>query len=180
MMQIDENTTIEEIGCLVCQKLKDKGIETFLSGGAVVTIYTHNQYESFDLDFVSYGDRKKIKEIMISLGFTQNTSRLFIHPKSKYFVEFPGKSMEIGDEIIKEFSERTTNGNTLVLLTPTDCVKDRLAAYIHWNDQQGLVQAAMVAKAQLVSLEKIEKFCINEGSAEAYKKFLKKLKSPVP
>jgi len=177
MIQISETTTIEEIGSLVCQKLKDSGIETFLSGGAVVSIYTYNQYESFDLDFVSYGDRKKIKEIMLTLGFTQDTSRLFIHPKSKYFVEFPGKSMEIGDEIIKEFSERTTNGNTLILLTPTDCVKDRLAAYIHWNDQQGLIQAVMVAKAQPVSLEKIKKFCTTEGSPSTYARFLSKLET---
>lgn len=60
MISINENTSIEEIGALVCQKLREAGIETFLSGGAVVTIYTHNQYESYDLDFVSYGDRKKL------------------------------------------------------------------------------------------------------------------------
>ena len=176
-MKINEETTIEEIGALVCQSLKDAGIETFLAGGAVVSIYTKNQYESYDLDFVSYGDRKKIKEVMITLGFTQDTSRLFIHPLSKYFVEFPGKSMEIGDEIIKEFSERTSNGNTLILLTPTDCVKDRLAAYIHWNDRQGLIQAVMVTKAQTVNLEKIKSFCINEGNEKAYEDFLAKLKS---
>jgi hypothetical protein len=176
MTEISHKSTIEEIAALVCQKLLEAGIETFLSGGAVVSIYTHNQYESYDLDFVSYGDRKKIKAIMIGLGFKQDTSRLFIHPNSKYFVEFPGKSMEIGDEIIKEFSERTNNGNKLLLLTPTDCVKDRLAAYIHWNDQQGLVQAVMVAKAQPVSLDKIEKFCIFEGNHLAYSKFIEELK----
>ena len=30
-------------------------------------------------------------------------------------------------------------------MTPTDSVKDRLAAYYHWNDQQALEQAIMVA-----------------------------------
>ena len=145
-MKITEITAIQEIAAIVCQKLEDAGIETFLSGGAVVSIYTQNKYESYDLDFVSYGDRKKIKIVMIGLGFTQDSSRLFIHPHSKYFVEFPGKSMEVGDEIVKEFSERIVDGNRLVMLTPTDCVKDRLAAYIHWKDQQGLVQAAMVAR----------------------------------
>ncbi len=175
-MKISEITTIQEIAAIVCQKLEDAGIETFLSGGAVVSIYTHNKYESYDLDFVSYGDRKKIKTVMIELGFTQDSSRLFIHPHTKYFVEFPGKSMEVGDEIIKEFSERMIDGNRLVMLTPTDCVKDRLAAYIHWKDQQGLVQAAMVAKAQPVNFQKIELFCTNEGSPEAYQKFLNELK----
>jgi len=34
----------------------------------------------------------------------------------------------------------------LCLLTPTDCVKDRLAAYFFWNDLQSLGQAVMVVK----------------------------------
>lgn len=85
--------------------------------------------------------------------------------------------MEVGDEVIKEFSERVTNGNTLVLLTPTDCVKDRLAAFIHWKDQQGLVQAVMVAKAQPISLEKIKKFCASEGNLSAYEQFIARLRT---
>lgn len=175
MNSITNKTSIEEIGAIVCQALLDQGIETFLSGGAVVSIYTNNKFESFDLDFVSYGDRKKIKQVMLNLGFTQDISRLFIHPKSQYFVEFPGKSMEIGDEIIKDFSERTVGNNKLILLTPTDCVKDRLAAYIHWNDPQGLVQAVMVATAQSVNLEKIKSFCKKEGSEKSFDDFLKLL-----
>ena len=175
-MKITEITTIQELAAIVCQKLEDAGIETFLSGGAVVSIYTQNKYESYDLDFVSYGDRKKIKMVMLELGFSQDTSRLFIHPLTKYFVEFPGKSMEVGDEIIKEFSERIVDGNRLVMLTPTDCVKDRLAAYIHWKDQQGMVQAVMVAKAQPVNFQKVKLFCTNEGSPATYQLFLNELK----
>jgi hypothetical protein len=175
MNTINENTSIEELGAIVCQSLRDANIETFLSGGAVVSIYTKNQYESFDLDFVSYGDRKEIKQIMLKLGFTQDSSRLFIHPQSKFFVEFPGKSFEVGNEIIRDFSQRVINGNTLFLLTPTDCVKDRLAAFIHWNDKQGLDQAVMVAKNQPVSLEKIKRFCMSEGRAEAFEEFKRML-----
>ena len=134
MISITEQTTIEEMGAIVCQALRDKGIDAFLSGGAVVSIYTENKYESFDLDFVSLGERKKIKVTMEGLGFAQEKSRLFIHPHSKYYVEFPGSSVAIGEELITEYSERIVNGNHLKLLTPTDCIKDRLAAFIHWNE----------------------------------------------
>jgi hypothetical protein len=176
-MRIHPGSTLQEIGAMVCEKLRSAGIESFLSGGAVVSIYTQNKFESFDLDFVSFGDRKKIKSLMLELGFTQDASRLFFHPDSKYFVEFPGKSMAIGDEVIKEFSETLVNGNRLVMLTPTDCIKDRLAAYIHWKDPQGLIQAVMVAKTQPFVLDRIKKFCSNEGSPEAYLRFIEALQT---
>lgn len=72
-MKITSKSTLEEIGAYVCQALKDQGIDAFLSGGAVVSIYTNNKYESFDLDFVSFADRKKIKEVMLKLGFTKKS-----------------------------------------------------------------------------------------------------------
>jgi hypothetical protein len=172
-MKITKKTSIEDLGALVCQSLKDAGIEAFLSGGAVVSIYSNNKYESYDLDFVSFGDRKKIKSVMESLGFSQKKSRHFTHPNTPYFVEFPGTSMMIGDQKIVEFNEIKRHANVLKLLTPTDCVKDRLAAYIHWNDYQGLEQAVLVAKIQGAKLRAIREFCKLEGNIQAFDDFKK-------
>lgn len=173
---ITKATTIEQLGAIVCQSLKDADIDCFLSGGAVVSIYSNNKYESYDLDFVSFGDRKAIKTIMEGLGFRQDKSRLFRHPQTVYMVEFPGTAVQIGEEPIKEFAERKFKGKTLKLLTPTDCVKDRLAAYIHWNDRQGLEQAAIVASDHPCKMSAIERFCKNEGMPKAYQDFLSRLK----
>lgn len=82
----------------------------------------------------------------------------------------------IGDEQIISFAERKIKSKILRLLTPTDCVKDRLAAYIHWKDMQGLEQAVLVAKAQAVNLKSIEKFCREEGNKEAFDDFLERHK----
>ena len=168
---INPQSGIEQIGATVCQALRDNGIDAFLSGGAVVSIYSDNEFESFDLDFVSFGDRNKIDTIMRSLGFSRTRSRLYQHPDSPYMVEFPGVALQIGNEPIKDFSERVVDGNTLRLLTPTDCVKDRLAAYIHWGDLQGIEQAALVASRHPCKFRKIEEFCLREGSANAFARF---------
>ena len=40
-------------------------------------------------------------------------------------------------------SELKKRNKILKLLSPTDCVKDRLAAYYHWNDRQSLEQAIL-------------------------------------
>lgn len=176
-MTISESTTIEQLAALVCQALQDSGVEAFLSGGAVVSIYTQNKYESFDLDFVSFGDRKKIRRVMEGLGFGQDKSRLFRHPKTVYLVEFPGNAVQIGDEPVQDLAERKVGNHTLKLLTPTDCVKDRLASFIHWNDLQALEQAVLVATAQPCKMQAIEDFCRREGKVSAFEVFLARLKS---
>lgn len=171
-MKITRDTSIAELGAYICQTLKDQGMDAFLSGGSVVSIYTANKFESFDLDFVTLADRKQIKVVMEGLGYNQSRSRLFEHPETQYLVEFPGSSMTIGDERIDKFSELKVGKYTLKLLTPTDCIKDRLAAYIHWKDRQSLAQAALVAHDQKHDLKSIETFCKNEGAPKAYQDFL--------
>ena len=45
----------EEVAALVCDALSRAEIPVVLSGGAVVSIYSDNEYESFDLDFIREG-----------------------------------------------------------------------------------------------------------------------------
>ncbi len=164
------------MGCLVCEALKQAGIGAFLSGGAVVTIYSDNKYQSYDLDFVSHGDFKKISAVMIDLGFSRERGRHFVHPDSQYFVEFPGTAMSVGDEPIREFEEIKTKAGTLKLLTPTYCVMDRLAAYYHWGDEQSLEQAVVVAQAKPIKLAKVKEWSKREGKSEKFALFVARLK----
>jgi hypothetical protein len=175
--KISSKTTLAELGAIVSEALRKEDVEAFLSGGAVVSIYTKNKYESFDLDFISMDDRKKIKKCMVELGFSQEKSRHFIHPETQFFVEFPGSAMKVGDELIKELSELKTRYGVLKLLTPTDCVKDRLAAYYHWNDPQSLDQAVWVARAHPIKIESVRKWSESEGMREKFAKFLERISS---
>lgn len=176
MSKIKKSTPLEEIGALVCEALKENGLDAFLSGGACVSIYTNNKYESYDLDFVSHADRTKVKAVMEKLGFSQNGSRIYVHPATVFTVEFPGTAMKIGEETIEKFSELKLRNGTLKLLTPTDCVKDRLAAFYHWNDRQSLDQAIWVSQAHPVNLESIKKWSAKEGHLEKFEIFMESLK----
>lgn len=60
--------------------------------------------------------------------------------------------------------------------TPTPCVKDRLAAFYHWRDVQGLEQAVMVARDHRVSVAEIERWSKAEGHTEAFGEFRKRLR----
>jgi len=58
----------------------------------------------------------------------------------------------------------------LRIISPTDCVKDRLAGYYHWNDLQCLEQASLVAEAIKIDLEEIERWSKVEGKLGEFKR----------
>jgi hypothetical protein len=162
----------EELAGLVCQSLKDAGIVVTLTGGACVMIWSEGKYVSSDLDFIEEGPvpRRKIREEMGKLGFTEK-SRYFIHPDTSFFVEFPTGPLMVGEERIESVVERKTSAGILRLLSPTDCVKDRLAAFYHWNDKQALEQALLIARDQKVDLRNILKWSKVEGKVKSYQIF---------
>jgi hypothetical protein len=61
------------------------------------------------------------------------------------------------------------------MLTPTDCVMDRLAWFYHSNDPQGLAQAIEVARRHRVSLARIERWSEGERAREKFREFKRKL-----
>ena len=71
---ITKNSTVEEIAALVSQKLTDGGIQAVLSGGAVVSIYSNNEYESKDLDFVSGETNVYVCSLEFRVNFGENFS----------------------------------------------------------------------------------------------------------
>jgi hypothetical protein len=152
---IDETLTVEEIAALVCSTLDQNGVRVVLSGGSVVSIYSDNEYRSYDLDFIQTGLVRKVDSAMQALGF-EKQGRHWRHPRTPYWVEFPPGPVGVGDMIVTEFAERATRLGVLRLLAPTECVMDRLAGYYHWNDLQGLEQALAVARRHPVDLGRIE------------------------
>lgn len=167
----------EEVAGLVCKALSDAGIIVTLTGGACVAIWSAGLYVSHDLDFVEEGPvpRRKVQAALKPLGFTPK-GRHFVHPDTSFFVEFPTGPLMVGDERVERVSERATSAGLLRLLTPTDCVKDRLAAFFHWNDRQALEQALLVANTQQVDVDDIRRWSQSEGHAESYAQFEKRLK----
>ncbi len=65
----------------------------------------------------------------------------------------------------------------LRLLTPTDCIKDRLAAFYHWDDEQCLQQAIWVAQQNKFDLESVKKWSLSEGAEDKFSLFLISVKS---
>lgn len=165
-----------ELAAFVQTKLREAGIEVILSGGAAVSIFSADKYVSLDIDLVNvyFAKRRSIQIVMNEIGFEEK-GRYFVHPDSKYYVEFPPGPLSVGQEPVNKIIEIELLTGTLKIISPTDCVKDRLLAYFHWKDQQCLTQAILVATETNVDFNEIERWSQVEGKLDDYQEILSKL-----
>lgn len=176
MKKINRKMSLKEFAVTVAAILKIKNIDVILTGGAVVSIYSEGKYVSKDADFLSATDHRSIQQAMFDAGF-KSLGKDFYHDDTEFTVEFPGSELVIGDEPMKPEGKIKEGTFTLKLLSPTQCVMDRLAAFYHWKDRQSLEQAVMVAQNHPVKLSKVKRWSKNEGMSEKYEIFLQYLKN---
>lgn len=176
-MTITRRSTIRDVAAQVSQALTDAGITAVLTGGGAVSIHSANKYQSYDIDFVSAASRKDLATVMGTLGFKPGTGRHFEHPTSPLVVEFVAWPPTLGDEIVRKWARIRTPAGTLQILTPTQCIKDRLAAFFHWRDSQGLEQALQVGRAHRVAMTELARWARAEGHAEDFEEFRRRLLS---
>jgi hypothetical protein len=151
---------------MISQALERAGISGTLSGGAAVSVYSDNEYLSRDLDFVSSERNAVIARALAPLGFHGEAgSREFNHPHTDYYVEFPPGPLAFGETVIPDEDATTTQTSfgPLRIVTATQSVMDRLAAYIAWNDNQAFDQAVMVASRQQLDWPALRAWGAREG-----------------
>jgi hypothetical protein len=173
MKSIKDMTQLE-LAAFICTHLKKKAMDVVLSGGAAVSLYSDNKYLSADLDLIEVYSikRKELKEAMAEIGFFEK-HRYFRHLESKFIVEFPAGPLTIGDQPIKSIVNKKLATGILRVISSTDCVKDRLAAYYYWGDKQSLNQAALVVQNNKdVDLKEIRRWSKVEGKIEEFEKIV--------
>jgi predicted nucleotidyltransferase len=175
MSAINSDTTREQLAAIVAGKLNEHGIDAVLVGGAVVSIYTNNKYASNDLDFISPAAHKRIAEAMDELGFTAK-GKDFLHPDTKFTVEFPTGPIGIGDDQpVTPEGRMLIDGVEVKMLSPTQSVMDRLIAFFVFNDRQCLDQALWIAESQPVNMSQVEAWAKRERYEEKYQVFVRRL-----
>jgi hypothetical protein len=168
--------SVGELAAFISSHLRSHGIDVVLSGGSCVSIYSDQKYVSSDLDFIDNRATKprRLMEVLAEIGFYAE-NRYFKHPETELIVEFPSGPLSAGREPIKEVAILEFSTGKLRLISPTDCVKDRLAGYYYWNDRQCLEQSILVADAKEVDLLEIERWSKNEGKLREFRKIQKLL-----
>ncbi len=178
MKKIDyKKITLEQLAAIVSKKMQEHGIDSILVGGGCVSIYSHNRYQSYDLDYVTYENMRKVERALKEINFIKS-GKHFEHQECEYYIEFVSPPVAIGNEPIQEYKYHKTPLGTIKMLTPTDSVKDRLASFYHWDDLQGLEQAINICQeiSNEVDIAKIKSWSEKEGQKTKYQIFLKRLK----
>jgi len=109
------------------------------------------------------------------IGFYEK-NRYFKHPETEIFIEFPSGPLAIGNELVTDIIKIETDTGILNILSPTECFKDRLAAYYFWNDRQSLDQAILVSTKNDVDMNEIRRWSIKEDEVIKFNIFRKRLK----
>lgn len=172
-MKIDwKNISLKDLAGYLSEELRKERIDLILVGGACATIYSKNRYQSYDLDFITYEDLRKVKKALSKLGFEYN-SKYFIHQDCPWIIEFVSPPIAVGNEPIHHFSNVKTKMGTIKMLRPIDSIKDRLANFYHWDDRQGLEQALDICReVQEIDFGDLEQWSKAEGFIEKYQEFL--------
>ena len=174
-----QRCTAEQLWHYLAWHLEEAGIGSVLVGGAAVSIHTRSAYQTGNLDLVPDDlQRGKIPDVLRRLQFTARRTRDFVHPECPHLpIRFPMGPVEIGGKSFIVPDEIEIEGRSLRLLSPTDCVKDRLAGYLQWQSRPFLNQAVLVCRHQAgrVDLGEIQRWCEAEGSFSAFQQMKRRV-----
>jgi hypothetical protein len=168
---IDATSTLTDVAFYVGTALHQRGITAVLTGGSAATFYAPAAYQSRDLDFVITVWAADGEHALLAAGFRRDRD-CYVHPGNRYPVEFPRGPLAVADDLIRVWSTVHRDDEILHVLTPTDSVRDRLAAFLFWNDWSGLEQALAVASARPdVDHAIVEEWCRRSGHAAKWEVF---------
>ncbi|MBS1700517.1 MAG: hypothetical protein JST12_02565 [Armatimonadetes bacterium] len=179
-MKLEPGISISDLAFCVGETFIAHGAKAVLSGGGAAVIYAPEAYQSHDLDFIlEYYDG--LSPLLTNLGFYEK-HRQYKHPNFSWTLEFPPGPLAIGGDydIAPTRLVNPDTGYRLDILSPTDCVRDRLTHFLAptHSDFSALDQAVAVAHAirPKIDLDLIRAWALKEESQKGrYDLFEKRL-----
>ncbi len=117
-----------------------------------------------------------LKELAVYIShYLREKGRIYINSSVKYSIDILTPPLSVGRQKIIDFNTIEIDHMVLKLLSPTDSVKDRLAAFYFWNDRQALGQAIMIQKDNEINLNDVRVWSEMGGELEKFNYFLNKI-----
>ena len=177
-MKITSETPLRELAFCVCTALDRVGVTAVLTGGGAASFHAPGAIQSYDLDFILevYPEGGAPGAVLEDLGF-RRVGHDYRHRVSPFQLEFPPGPLAVGGERIEVWDTHRDGARLLHVITPTDCCRDRLAAFYYFGDRGSLEQACAVfaASQERVDLEIVRVWSEEEGAAGKYHEFLDRI-----
>ncbi len=177
-MAITEASHLEDVCFAVCTELERCGTVAVLTGGSAATYYASEAYQSDDADFIITfsSDRTRAAEAMRRLGYRE-VGGTYHHDRNIFTVEFPPGPLAVGNDLIDSYETNRRGDEILHVLSRTDCVRDRLAAFYFFTDRSALVAAIAVAQDGRINLDEVQRWSEREGEILRFYEFRRELLS---
>jgi hypothetical protein len=121
------------------------GERPVLVGGGAVEFYTGIRFATGDLDLIA-PDKKLTEEVLLELGFEKPANgRHYVNKSIAALVEIHGKKLK-GKELPLELVYKKV---PLLLVSPEDCITDRLYTYRKHGSTLDLLNAFLISFHQM-------------------------------
>jgi hypothetical protein len=133
---------------------------------------------SYDVDFVIQLEAtgSSGRAVLRVLGFEPSGDH-YMHRNSPYLLEFPTGPLAIGDDLVGSWETVRRSDEVLYVISRTDSVRDRLAAYYHWGDAVSFATAVGVARSGSIDVDVIESWSARERKTREFGRFLAEVKT---
>ncbi|MDH2908494.1 MAG: hypothetical protein PXZ07_00080 [Candidatus Eremiobacteraeota bacterium] len=174
-MEITRRSTLVEVCFTVCTALQHTGAIAVLTGGSAAVYYAPERYQSADADFIVTWNQnpRAAASALRELGFIEKAG-LYHHPETPFALEFPPGPLSIGETIVRNYETIRRGDHVLHVLSRTDSVCDRLAAFYHWGDRSSLRTALDVARSGEIDLKSVASWSEREGASEKFAEFVRR------
>lgn len=172
MPALTDASSLEDVCFAVCTALKRAGTVAVLTGGSAATYYAPATYQSRDADFIITfsSDTRRAGEAIRNLGY-RDIGGTYHHDKNLFTLEFPPGPLAIGGDIVRSYETVARDNEILYVLSRTDCVRDRLAAFYFFSDRSALAAATAVAHGGAIDLASIRRWSLKEGESQRFSEF---------
>lgn len=116
-------------------------------GGLAVEIHTAGNYTTRDIDL--RGPGRTLERLLLELGFVRRGSGNFAHPELDIYVDWLGEGALPPQESVERIvTLQVAEDLYCQIIGLEDLVIDRLAAAVHWKDEDSLLWAGELLAAQ--------------------------------
>ena len=171
-----DGVPLRQIAARLRAHLVAHGLDPVLTGRACASIYAGGNIKPRTLEFVlaeySVGE---LEDAMRELGFRADGGSAYASKRCPVDVVFMPPPLSVGDDVVQSTSLVRSAGGEVRLLTPTDCVRERLSMYYQWGDREAFQDAVDVARNHPITFDIVKSWSDHEWYADRYAEFLSAL-----
>lgn len=168
---------LRELAAAVSGALSKNGHDPLLAGKACAAIYGGGAIKARALEFaIREFAVAEVNRAMGALGFRLKEARTYASESCPFEVVLGPAPLTVGDDIVGDARVVKVGKDSFKMLTPTDCVRQRLSMFYRWGDRQALAEAVQVARRQKIDLDLVRRWSEWEWASDRYREFADALK----